>query len=302
MAPPRQPRRVASRFAGRDRVGPHRAAAGCGIRHAGRNAAGIRVVRRNAPGNRRRALGLVVAPRVRADERDVADGLCHGERARGAVHARLRPARVDALSDDRAHQAGARHCATRRARQLHFDDGGRGIYRRRRPPDHRRAGSQFLWPQCAAIVELLHCDVERRVTRIRNRRMDACGGRRHAGRRVGWQALACAYPVHADRHYRRRRARLSARRDARCAGRDVGTVAVGVTGIVGARFFACGMARPRTRSARVDRHWPDRGDLQRPRRRVALRSAHRRQSGVHRTRPRQYRRRVHVELSDFRVV
>ena len=77
LAAPRHPRDAARGPARRPSRARDRAAARCRVRHARGAAAGIRPLRGDAARRRRRAVGLVVAPRLRTDQCDLADGLRH---------------------------------------------------------------------------------------------------------------------------------------------------------------------------------------------------------------------------------
>ena len=131
-----------------------RASAGRRVRHARRHAARVRPIRRDAAGDRRRALGLVVAPDVGSDERHFADGVRDGERAWRRRSRRVRGHRSYAQPDGRPDQARAGPRAARLAGQFHLDGGRHRLHRGRGHADHRRAAAQFLRDRDPAGGEL----------------------------------------------------------------------------------------------------------------------------------------------------
>ena len=184
---------------------------------------------------------------------------------------------------------GARARAARRARQLHLDTVIVGFT--------AGAGILIIGAQLRNFFGLdvpQHPSFVERARRLRSRTSRDDRPRRCssgvatllaalAGRR-----FAAAHPVHADGDRRRERCVASRSRargvaqrrdDRRAAVGDAAAVAAGVL----RRRPGASSRRWRSRSTLIGL---DRGDLERARRRAALRPAHRRQPGVHRPGPR----------------
>src|SRR3979490_1208730 len=95
MARPHYAPDAARRSPGRTGRSAARFATGSGVRAACWYASGVRFVRGNGAGGGRRSLGIVVAPCLRSDQRDFADGVRDAGRARNALLTRLHPAGID---------------------------------------------------------------------------------------------------------------------------------------------------------------------------------------------------------------
>ena len=121
-------------------------------------------------------------------------------------------------------------------------------------------------------------------------------GDRHARRRGGCQADVAARSVHDRRDGGRWRLCLRARARGIRQRAHRGGASVRLADAVVAFLRSRSVAQARSGGARIDGARADRSGIDRARHRGENRTAHRRQSGVHRPGPVQHRRRVHVGL------
>src|SRR5690349_2317078 len=298
MAPSRQSRNVTTRFDGGTRRRRHGVAARRRVRNARGNAARVRVVRRDAAGHRRRPMGIVVAPGVWTDQRDVTDGVRNGRCAGRAVHAQLCDARADAEPDGRADEARSRSRATRIARQLHLDGCRHWLHGRRGTVDYRRTVAQLLRHLGAAGADVLPRRARFPGAYRRDRPCRTRGWRIHAARSPRRQTLVPPRPIHADGHRPRRALCVDTERAEHRACSDDWRIAIGSASAIRTGPVAADLADARADRTRADGDRSLRSDLERARGRAQIGPAHRRQPGVHRTGAREYRRRLHVQLSD----
>ncbi len=247
-------------------------------------------------------MGIVVASRLGTDQRDLADGLRLALRAGAAVLARVPSPRADARSDDRPDQAGSGVRPAGRAGQLRFHHRRHRLHRRRGTSDHRGAAVEFFRIAFCASGHFHQCGHFVRAARHRDRPLDRCRRGRDAGCVAGGPTRAAARSLPADGNDRRQRLRLRAGTRGHRAGRDGRRASVRRAAAVAAGVFRRNLAHARADRVRADGDRIDRGCCERARRCRALGPAHRRQSGVHRAGIGQHRRRVHLQLSDVRLV
>ena len=201
-----------------------------------------------------------------------------------------------------ARPAGDGRRTARRARGFHLAHRHRRLHRRRGLADHRGAAQELLRREGSRRRQLFR-DPARVLPQPRDHRsVDHRHRGRHARRRGRRQADDAARSVHDRRDGGRRRIRLRARARGIRHRADRGRASVRLADAVVAFLRSRSVAQAHSGGARIDGAGADRSGIDRARDRGANRTAHRRQSGVHRPGPVEHRRRVLVGLPLLRIV